>query len=87
VTLFVSNLHYDLMDETAIRTLFLQYGQVIRVFLGRDEQTDKSKGWGFVELTTQEEGDRAIAELDKTALHGRTLHVTEAKERGYGYKG
>ena len=80
MTLFVSNLHYDL-DETAIRDLFSGYGQIVRIHLARDRGTDLSRGFGFVELTTREDGERAILELHQTKLHGRTLFVREAEER------
>jgi len=82
VTLFVSNLVYHL-NEAEIQELFSQYGQVVRVHLARDRETDLSRGFAFVELTTQEDGNRAILELNKTKLHGRTLFVREAEERNY----
>ena len=80
MTLFVSNLVYNL-DETEVRGLFSQYGQVVRVHLARDSETDQSRGFAFVELSTQEDSERAILELNKTKLHGRTLFVREAEER------
>lgn len=77
MTLFVSNLHFDLVDETALRELFSNYGQVVRVFLARDHATDKSRGFAFVDMATDEDAVRATLELNKTKLHGRTLFVSE----------
>jgi len=81
VNLFVSNLHWSEVDESVLRDLFSQFGQVIRVHLARDRETDKSRGFAFVELTTREDGERAILELNRTTFHGRTLFVCEAEER------
>ena len=81
MTLFVSNLHYEQVDETFLRDLFAKYGQVVRVTLARDRVTDKSRGFAFVEMTTEEDGTRAILDLNKTILHGRTLFVREAEEK------
>lgn len=81
MNLFVSNLHWFEVDESALRDLFSQFGQVIRVHLARDRETDKSRGFAFVELTTREDGERAILELNRTTFRGRTLFVHEAEER------
>jgi len=81
VTLFVSNLHYDLVDEKVLRDLFEPYGPLERVHLARDRETDKSRGFAFVTMSKRADGERAVEELTNTKFHGRTLFVREAKDK------
>lgn len=84
--IFVGNLSFD-ATETAIRSLFEQYGSVERVNLVTDRDTGRARGFGFVEMTNGAEADRAIAELNGRELDGRSLNVNEARpkpERGSG---
>ena len=67
--------------------MFEAHGQVDRVSIMTDRDTGRSRGFGFVEMTNAEEGDKAIAALNGTQMGGRTLNVNEARpkvERGGG---
>lgn len=79
--LYVGNLSYD-VDEEKLRRLFADFGTVESVNIITDRDTGRSKGFGFVELGTDEESKAAIAALDGKELDGRTLKVNEARERG-----
>ena len=82
--IFVGNLDFN-TSEDELRRLFEAYGQVDRVSIMTDRDTGRSRGFGFVEMTNSEEGDKAIAALNGTQLGGRTLNVNEARpkpERG-----
>ena len=76
--LYVGNLSYE-TSEASIRTLFEPHGQVNSVNLITDRDTGRAKGFGFVEMSTPEEAQKAVAELDGTQLDGRALKVNEAK--------
>ena len=84
--IFVGNLSYGATEES-IRTLFEQYGAVDRVNIVTDRDTGQAKGFGFVEMSGDAEGTRAIESLSGRELNGRALTVNEAKpkaERGSG---
>lgn len=78
-TLYVGNLPYR-ANETAVRELFSQYGQVQSVRLMKDKHTGKRRGFGFVEISAAD-ADEAISELNDSEFQQRTLKVREAKER------
>jgi RNA recognition motif-containing protein len=84
--IFVGNLDFN-TGEDELRQLFATHGQVDRVSIMTDRDTGRSRGFGFVEMTTAEEGDKAIAALNGSQVGGRTLNVNEARpkvERGGG---
>ena len=84
--IFVGNLSFN-TGEDELRQLFEQYGQVDRVAIMTDRDTGRSRGFGFVEMTNDEDGEKAIAALNGSQLGGRTLNVNEARpktERGSG---
>src|SRR5680860_1706387 len=76
--LYVGNLSYD-TSEASLRTLFAPHGDVVSVNLITDRDSGRAKGFGFVEMGTPEEAQKAVAALDGTQLDGRTLKVNEAK--------
>ncbi len=78
-TIYVGNLPYR-ANESAIRQLFSQYGVVQSVRLLKDKQTGKRRGFGFVEMNS-EDADSAIKALNDSEFQQRTLKVREAKER------
>ncbi|MFP4213614.1 MAG: RNA recognition motif domain-containing protein [Desulfohalobiaceae bacterium] len=77
--MYVGNLPFSSSEED-VRELFSQYGAVESVNLIQDRQTGKPRGFGFVEMET-EDADQAIEALDGTQFGGRTLKVNEAKPR------
>jgi cold-inducible RNA-binding protein len=84
--IFVGNLDFN-TSEDELRQLFQAYGQVDRVSIMTDRDTGRSRGFGFVEMTNAEEGEKAIAALNGNQVGGRTLNVNEARpkvERGVG---
>lgn len=78
--IFVGNLNYE-TTEDEIRSLFEQFGSVERVSLITDRDTGRPRGFGFVEMPNDEEGDRAIQELNGVAMSGRQLNINEARPR------
>lgn len=84
--IFVGNLSFG-ATEDGIRSLFEAYGTVDRVSIVTDRDTGRSRGFGFVEMGNDEEGDRAIAALNGADVQGRSINVNEARpreERGGG---
>lgn len=78
--LYVGNLGYD-TTEASVRTLFESHGEVTSVNLITDRGTGRSKGFGFVEMSTPEQAQNARTALDGTQLDGRALKVDMAKEQ------
>ncbi|MBU2871385.1 RNA-binding protein [Colwellia sp. E2M01] len=78
-TLYVGNLPYR-ANETAVRELFSEHGSVHSVRLMKDKHTGKRRGFGFVEMASNDL-DKAITALNDTEFQQRTLKVREAKER------
>lgn len=78
-TLYVGNLPYR-ANETSVRELFSEQGQVHSVRLMKDKHTGKRRGFGFVEMSAKD-SDKAVAALNDTEFQQRTLKVREAKER------
>lgn len=84
--IFVGNLSFN-TGEDELRQLFESYGTVDRVSILTDRDTGRSRGFGFVEMTNNEDGDKAIAALNGTQIGGRTINVNEARpknDRGGG---
>ena len=70
--------------------MFEAYGTVDRVSVVTDRETGRARGFGFVEMSVNDEAERAIAALDGRELDGRALNINEARpkeERGGGYRG
>ena len=78
--LYVGNFSYN-TTEQEIRDLFTQVGEVDSVSLITDRETGRSKGFGFVEMNTEEGGREAIKRFNGYALDNRNLTVNEARPR------
>ncbi len=78
--LYVGNLSYQTSDSD-LQQLFSQAGQVESTILITDRDTGRSRGFGFVEMASREEGERAIRELNGKEVDGRALTVNEARPR------
>jgi cold-inducible RNA-binding protein len=78
--IFVGNLSFQTSEEE-LRQLFEAYGQVDRATIMTDRDTGRSRGFGFVEMTNAEDGEKAIAALNGSQLGGRTLNVNEARPK------
>jgi RNA recognition motif-containing protein len=76
--IYVGNLSYSVRSE-ALEESFGQYGAVQSAKVIMDRDTDRSKGFGFVEMATSAEASEAISSLNGTELDGRQMNVSEAK--------
>ena len=84
--IFVGNLSFN-TNEDDLRQIFEGYGQVDRVSILTDRDTGRYRGFGFVEMANDEDGEKAIAALNGSQFGGRTINVNEARpkaERGGG---
>lgn len=78
--IYVGNLPYE-MTEDELHELFSKEGQVTKAQLIRDRQTGQSKGFGFVEMSSDQEAQAAIQKLNGQNLNGRQITVNEARPR------
>ena len=87
--IYVGNLPYSATDDS-LRQTFEQHGSIVSANVIMDRDTDRSRGFGFVEFSSDDDGRNAITALDGTDMDGRALRVNEAHERpgggGGGYR-
>jgi RNA recognition motif-containing protein len=81
VKLFVGGLSFSTTNE-GLRAAFARYGEVASAIVMTDRATGRSRGFGFVEMATTEEAERAISGINNTMLDGRTIRVDKAAPRG-----
>jgi RNA recognition motif-containing protein len=80
INIYVGNLSFD-SSEGDLRRLFEQYGTVDSAKIIVDQFTNRSRGFGFIEMQNREEGLKAIQELDSKDLGGRSIKVNEARAK------
>ena len=80
MNLYVGNLSYE-MSEEKLRSEFAEYGEVQSAKIITDKFTGRSRGFGFVEMTSDDEGKKAMEELNGKDCEGRQLVVNEARPR------
>ncbi len=80
MNIYVGNLSYG-MSEQELRDAFAQYGEVTSAKILTDRETGRSRGFGFVEMPNQSEGEAAIMQLNGKDVSGRALRVNEARPR------
>ena len=80
MNIYVSNLSFAVQDED-LREFFAEYGEVSSAKVIMDKYTNRSKGFGFVEMPDDAAGQKAIAELDGGMVEGRAIKVMVAKPR------
>ncbi|KAB2887200.1 MAG: RNA-binding protein [Desulfobulbaceae bacterium] len=78
--LYVGNLPYT-VDNNQLRSLFEQYGEVLSATIVTDRDSGRSKGFGFVEMSSDEAGAEAISKLNGFTFERRALTVNEARPR------
>jgi cold-inducible RNA-binding protein len=78
--LYVGGLSYS-TSENELADLFAQQGDVVSAVIINDRDTGRSKGFGFVEMGTQEEATNAISQLNGKSVGNRNIMVNEARER------
>jgi RNA recognition motif-containing protein len=80
IKIYVGNLSFD-SNESDLKGLFATYGEVESAKVIVDQFTNRSRGFGFIEMSNREEGLKAIQELDSKDLGGRSLKVNEARPK------
>ena len=80
MNLYVGNLSYDLSEED-LKSAFEEYGEVTSAKIISDRYSGRSKGFGFIEMTSDEEGKAAIEGLTGKELGGRAIVVNEARPK------
>ena len=81
--LFVGGLSYSTSNDR-LREVFAEVGQVESAVVVTDRDTGRSRGFGFVEMATAEEAEKAVSRFNGQELDGRRLQVEKAKESGAG---
>ena len=81
--LYVGNLAYSTTEDT-LRNEFGKFGNVTSALVVIDRVSGRSRGFGFVEFSTPEEGSQAISGMNGASLDGREIVVNEARERQAG---
>jgi RNA recognition motif-containing protein len=77
-SIYVGNLDFRTTEEE-LRKIFGRYGQVDRAEIVLDRDSGQPRGFAFVEMTNDVEGEKAIAGLNSSLMKGRTLYVNEAR--------
>jgi RNA recognition motif-containing protein len=80
MNIYVSNLSFNVQDED-LREFFTSYGEVSSAKVIMDKMTNRSRGFGFVEMSDNEAAAKAIAELDGATVEGRNIKVMEARPK------
>jgi RNA recognition motif-containing protein len=80
MNIYVGNLSYTMTDGE-LRDAFAAFGTVTSAKILMDRETGRSRGFGFVEMPNQSEGETAISNLNGKELGGRALRINEARPR------
>jgi len=80
MNIYISNLNFNIQDED-LKNFFTKYGEVSSAKVITDRETNRSRGFGFVEMSDDEASKKAIAALDGTPIDGRTIKVTAARQK------
>jgi RNA recognition motif-containing protein len=83
MNIFIARLNFKTRPED-LEGAFAKFGQVSSAKIVKDRETGRSKGFGFVEMPSDEEAHKAIAALNETELDGRTIVVKPANPKGQG---
>ena len=83
MNIYVGNLSYDLTEEE-LQQAFEAFGQVESAKIIKDAYTGRSRGFGFVEMPSKDEGEAAVQNLNGTTLKERALKASEARPRREG---
>ncbi|WP_064000371.1 RNA recognition motif domain-containing protein [Campylobacter iguaniorum] len=80
MNIYVGNLPYR-MTEAELREAFSEFGEVTRAKIVKDKETNRSKGFGFIEMSSDAEAKKAIDGINGKEVGGRALRVNEARPR------
>jgi RNA recognition motif-containing protein len=86
MNIYVSNLNFKLQDED-LKGVFTAFGEVSSAKVIRDNQSGRSRGFGFVEMPNDDDARVAIEKLNGTEVEGRAIVVNEARPRKEGGNG
>ena len=92
MNIYVAHLSWDTTGDS-LQNLFSQFGEVTSARIITDRESGRSRGFGFVDMTNDEEGQKAIDSLNDTDFEGRTINVSVARPReerrpnNYGNRG
>ncbi|RKY07715.1 MAG: RNA-binding protein [Planctomycetota bacterium] len=86
MNIYVGNLSHD-VTEDELRAAFEAFGQVESVNIVKDKFTGKPRGFGFVEMPSDEEGKAAIAEMSGKDMKGRVINVDQARPKADNRRG
>lgn len=78
--LFIGKLSFNTTDQS-LQTLFAEYGNVVSANVAIDRDSNRSKGFGFVEMENEEDAKKAISALDGTTFEGREIVVNVARPK------
>jgi len=74
MNIFIANLNFKVQSEK-LQEIFSEYGEVTSAKVVFDRETGRSKGYGFVEMPNEDEGNRAIEDLDGVEIEGKTICI------------
>jgi len=80
MNLYVSNLSFQTTEES-LNTMFSKYGKVNSVKIILDRETQRSRGFAFVEMSSEAEGKEALSALNNKEVDGRTMSVSVARDK------
>ncbi|MCD7963707.1 MAG: RNA-binding protein [Rikenellaceae bacterium] len=80
MNIYISNLNFR-TEKESLQALFEQYGEVSSANIITDRETGRSRGFGFVEMTSDSDAQEAIDSLNETDFEGKTINVSVAKPR------
>ncbi|MBB3188604.1 RNA recognition motif domain-containing protein [Microbacter margulisiae] len=80
MNIYVANLSYNTTSDS-LQELFENYGEVSSANIIKDRETGRSRGFGFIEMPSESEGQMAIDELHETNFEGKTINVSIARPR------
>ncbi len=80
MNIYVANIPFSL-TEKELESVFAEYGDVLSVKIIKDKVTGKSRGFAFVEMENEEDGEKAVNELDQAQVKGREIKVKKALPR------
>ena len=80
MNIYVGNLPFTITEDE-LKTMFSEFGEIASANIINDRYCGQSKGFGFVEMTSQEEAGKAINALNNSDVQGRNIKVSEARPR------
>lgn len=80
MNIYVANLSWNTTSDS-LQELFSQFGEVTSARIITDRETGRSRGFGFVDMTSEEDGQKAIDALNNTDFEGKTINVSVARPR------